>query len=460
MTTHTPTNLIIPPAPKVFEKDLSAFALLRGVFKSSLAIWPDYSFDIPFNMSKVLGIHSVLLNDPEGIKHVMTTNRANYRRPSTMRRVAVPLGGDGLFLSEGDEWKRQRRMMSPTFTPNNMNLLVPHFHDAAEHLMAGLNSATANLSRKFQDAALETVLRALFSMPESPKRQKLDQLVRSYADGPGRPSLLDGFAKTDNDFAFALKKRKRFQAEWFGEIDQIVAERHQQSQKQSDSAPARDLLDMLINLKDSETGDGLSNAEIRDQCATMFFAGSETTARLMFWVSYLLTLDQAEQTRIRAEIAAFPADKIHTLDDLKNWPRLRNVIYEAMRLYPPLPHIVRHTIEDDEILGHKVPANTQIWISPWVLHRHRKYWDNPTAFIPDRFEDVAAPWVQIPGYIPFGAGPRICIGLHFAMAEAQIILAHMLSKFTITIDDDTPVLPIGQISTEPSHEPVFSLKAL
>ena len=213
----------------------------------------------------------------------------------------------------------------------------------------------------------------------------------------------------------------------------------------------------MLSLSDAETGEALSDAEIRDQCATMFFAGSETTARLMFWASYLLAMDPEEQASVRKEIAASPPERVSGLDDLRNWPQLRNVLLEALRLYPPVAHIVRGANGSDDICGEKIEANTQVYISPWVMHRHRKFWDRPTAFLPGRFEGKTDPWTQTPAYIPFGSGPRICIGLWFALSEAQIVMAQLLSRFRINLPDARPVLPIGRVTIEPSYEPLFRL---
>jgi cytochrome P450 len=246
------------------------------------------------------------------------------------------------------------------------------------------------------------VLRALFSMPESQSREELSALVRGYVEGAGRPSLLDGFAPSEDSFGFALGKRRRFQSKWFGAIAAIIAQRKAEPR----SADHRDLLDLLLQLKDVDTGEMLSDDEIRDQSATMFFAGSETTARLMFWAVHLLTLDREEQQRLSSEITAFPPDDVRTLEDLANWPRLRNVLLETLRLYPPVPHIIRQANGPDTISGMSVAANDQIWASAWIMHRHRKFWQNPTAFMPDRFAGKSAPWVQTSGYIPFGIGPR------------------------------------------------------
>jgi cytochrome P450 len=366
------------------------------------------------------------------------------------------LGGAGLFLAEGADWRRQRRLLASPFTPASINLLLPHFQEAGLHLLHSIEkSSRVNLAQAFQETAFEAVLRALFSMPESSARNKLSHLVRDYIEGPGRPDLFDTFANSEDAFAFSNGKRRRFQSAWFAAIDAIITERAAQPAR----ADHRDLLDLLLSLKDAETGETLSKAEIRDQCATMFFAGSETTARLLFWATYLLTQDIEEQTNLRAEIAAFPPERVSNLRDLQNWPRLHNVLMEALRLYPPLPQILREAIGADEVGGEKVAPRTQLWFSAWVMHRHRKFWDQPTAFIPGRFAGKAAPWTQMPAFIPFGAGPRICIGPSFALSEAQIVLATLLERYKISLPDGKPVLPIGRTTIEPSHEPQFRLES-
>ena len=453
MTSHHPP--FIPPAPPVHAKDLPLWRLMRNVIQSSLSVWPDYAFDVMFSQKRMLGIDTVLMNDPEGIRHVLSSDAANYRRPMPIIRVVRPLVGSGIFLAEGGEWRRQRRALAPAFTPAAANLLVPHFHGAAQHLLGAIEGRQeVNLSAAFQDTALEAVLRALFSKPQSAFRDRLAGLIRSYTSGPGRPALLDGIARKEDSFAVTIRGRRRFQTEWLGAIEAVVTGR----KASRTSGAARDLLDQLLDLSDAETGEGLSNEDIRDQCGTMFFGGSETTARLMFWACYLLAQDRETQTMLRTEISAFAPERAGNIEDLRNWPRLRNVLLEAMRLYPPVPHILRGAIAAETVCGEPIPAGAQVWISPWVLHRHRKFWRHPTAFMPERFAGQQAPWVQTPGYIPFGAGPRICLGLHFALAEAQIVLAHLLSRFRISLPGAEEVMPVGRVTIEPSVEPGFELE--
>ncbi|MDR3486538.1 MAG: cytochrome P450 [Bradyrhizobium sp.] len=446
---------VVPPAPVVHRKDLPSIRLLLGSIRNSLAIWPDYAFDIAFNRSTLFGVESVLINDPSGVRYTLAANAANYVRPALMPRLLRPLIGRGLFLAEGSEWRRQRRLLSPSFTPNHVNILLPHFIAAASDLVRQLEGQpSVDLSDAYQMAALNAVLRALFSMPDQAERDRIGDLVRQYVTGPGRPQIFDGFARSETSFAFALGKRRAFQKRWFSAVDAIVTARRSAPH----DAGHQDLLDLLIAVRDPETGEPVAADEVRDQCATMIFGGYETTARLLFWASYLLTLDHGEQARLRAEVAAFPPERVATLGDLSHWPRLRLVLLETLRLYPPVPILVREPIEDDVIMGEPVRRGVQVYVVPWVLHRHRKHWQHPTAFIPDRFAGQSSPWTSGGAYLPFGAGPRICIGATFALAEAQIMLATLLQRYALAVESNRPVMPVGRLTIQPSYAPMFRLE--
>jgi cytochrome P450 len=449
------TAPVIPPAPIVHPKDLPAIKLLWGSIRNSLAIWPDYAFDVPFSRNKLFGIESVLINDPAGVRHMMATNAANYVRPAVVPRLLRPLAGEGVFLAEGSEWRRQRRLLSPSFTPHHINILLRHFVAAATDLVHRLEGQSrVNLLAAYQTAALDAVLRALFSMPDQKERERLGDLVRQYFAGPGSPNIFDSFATSETSFAFTLRGRRAFQKRWVAAVDAIVTARR--------DAPLgtdhRDLLDLLIAIRDPETADSLAADDVRDQCATMILAGSETTARLLFWTSYLLTLDHSEQGRLRAEVAAFPPERVTTLDDLGHWPRLRLVLLEALRLYPPLPLLVREPVEDDVIMDEPVRRGIQVYVAPWVLHRHRKHWQHPTAFMPDRFAGQPSPWTSGGAYLPFGAGPRVCIGAVFALSEAQIMLATLLQRYSLAIESKHPVMPVGRLTILASYVPTFKLE--
>lgn len=451
----TQPQLVVPPAPKVHDKDLPGWRLLFKFSRNTVSSQPSRAFEELIVRRHFFGIDSILINEPDAVRHVLTTAMEKYKRLVAAERVLAPFAGKGLLLAGGSQWRRQRRMLAPVFTPANIGLLLPHFQAAASGLADRINGSTrANLSLAFQEAALEAVLRALFSLPDSARRGHIASMGRHYVAGPGRPNVLDAFARTAESFAFAMGGRRRFRKAWSDAIGAFVATRRNSGA----TAAYGDLLDLLLAARDLESGEALSEAEVRDQCSTMLAAGYETTARLLFWATYLLTLDVAQQNRLRVELAAFPPERLRSLDDLLNWPRLRQTLLEALRLYPPVAYIAREAIADDNVAGELVRPGTQVWVSPWVMHRHRKFWDNPTAFMPDRFAGKPSPWTRIGAFLPFGAGPRICIGATFAMAEAQIVLATLLSRFKVTLDASRPVLPVAKVTTAPSYEPWFQLE--
>jgi cytochrome P450 len=448
------SELVIPPAPQVPDKDIPGWKVMFAFNRNTVSVQPDRAFDELIVRRRIFGIDSILINAPDGVRHVLTTAVEKYKRLVAADRILAPVVGKGLILAAGSQWRRQRRMLAPVFTPANIGLLLPHFQAAAGELAERIDGATrANLSLAFQEAALEAVLRALFSLPDSAQRGRIASMGRQYLAGPGRPNILDGIAPTAESFAFAMGGRRRFQKTWSDTIDALVATR-----RNSPPAARNDLLDLLLAARDPETGEPLSETEVRDQCSTLLVAGFDTTARLLFWATYLLTLDVAEQNRLRIELTAFPPERIRRLDDLLNWPRLRQTLLEALRLYPPVAYISREAIADDIVAGESIRRGTQVWISPWVMHRHRKFWENPTAFMPDRFAGKPSPWTDIEAFMPFGVGPRVCIGATFAMAEAQIVLATLLLRFKVTLDTPRPVLPVARVTTAPSYEPWFQIE--
>jgi cytochrome P450 len=427
-----------------------------------MGIWGERAYEMEVFGGRRFGMSTLMVNDPEGVRHVAAGDaKGLYRKSITTRRLVRPAAGEGLVLAEGAEWRKQRKALAPVFTPNNVNLFIPHFKAAADILLAGLASAGSrqdgnrhNLAFAFQEAALDAACRALFSMPIGGRGRRLAKLARGYVKGPGRPRIWDSLAPSEGFLAFLTPGRWLFRRRWLRQVRGVVAERRARTESDRPS----DLLDILIETRDPETGAGLTDAEIRDQVSTFIGAGFETTARVLFWTAYLLCLDKAEQARLREEVRAFPPDRVQVLANLQKWPRLRAVLLESMRLYPPAPLFTRMAAAEDEVCGRKVLPGTLVMISPWLMHRHRKHWERPEAFIPDRFMDKAQDYLTNGAYIPFGAGPRICIGATFALAEASIVLAMLLQRFEIELDDERPVMPVSVITTMPDIEPWFRLK--
>ena len=446
---------LVPPAARWPGRPLTGIRLIQAMRRNMLSIWGPRAYELPMLHGRLYGRERILLNDPAAIRHVLIENALAYEKPPPTRRLTRPIIGEGIFLSEGAEWRRQRRMLSPAFTPAQVEQLTPHFAAAAEGMVALLQGqGRSQLVRPLQEAALDAASRSLFSMPIGGQGGRIAELVRVYARGPGRPTPFDMIARKESDFALFTPGRRAFRRRWLKHVDQIVAARRAQG-----SGGRTDLLELLIAARDPETGEPMSDAEIRDQSATMLAAGFETTAVAMFWTSYLLSRDTGEQDRIRAEVLADPPTA--SLADVgRRWPRLRRAILEAMRLYPSAPLLFRQSLQPDELMGVPFPTGSIVIISPWILHRHRKLWDQPDAFIPDRFIGKEREYLSGGAYLPFGAGPRICIGAAFALTEASIMMATLLSQVRLTLDDDRDLEPRSMITTSPSIDPWFRVEAI
>jgi cytochrome P450 len=300
--------------------------------------------------------------------------------------------------------------------------------------------------------ALEIAGRSMFSLEMSTFGPQIREMLRAYGERSGRPTLLDillpGAFPAPRDFG-----RWRFRRRWLTLIRAVVAAR--QALPRGSAAAPGDLLDLMAH--DPETGAPVAASRLVDQVATMIAAGHATTAVALFWSLFLVASVPAVQQHLAAEVARLDLDPDIAATALPQLVYTRAVVSEALRLYPPAYSIVRVARRADDAAGVAVPAGTVVQISPWVLHRHRRLWREPEAFDPTRFLP-GAPAPDRFAYLPFGVGPRICIGAQFAMTEAVLVLARLVQAFDIARTSDEPVLPTAAITIQPDHPPGFRLR--
>lgn len=445
-----PLTLPVPLPP---EQPLPAWQVFRLIRRNVIATWPRAAYEEMVVRRRLFGTDTLIVSDPTVVRHVLTGNAANYERPLSIRRPLRPALGNGVLLSEGDAWRRQRRMLAPLFTPQHVSGLLPHFAAAGAGLLGHTGGARVNLADLLQRAALDAVCRALFSLPaEAAGAAGLPELIREFLDGVGRITIWDILARGEGDFAWFLRARVAFAARWRAGIDAVITARA----ALPPGAAQRDVLQLLQDARDPQGGGALSADEIREQVATLLAAGFETTARAMFWTVYLLSFDSPAQAEIRGELAAFPPEEARTLADLGRWPALRRAFLEALRLYPTAPFISRVARGADRLGEIAIDRGAVVLACPWIIHRHRRFWESPDAFLPARW--VGREEQTGPHYLPFGAGPRICLGAVFAQAEAMMLLGMLLARFEIVLDDARPVLPQVVLTIVPSVEPWFRLR--
>jgi cytochrome P450 len=442
------------PAPASFPVPYAAAELqswrtiAAGLRDNALSGFPPRAFDEMAIARSFVGHRQIILNDPSGIRHVLIENADNYRRTASISRLLGPVVGEGLFLAEGGEWRRQRRTAAPAFAPRMMSGVAAHVARACDDLVAELGAAEGcdiDLFARLQLLALEITAIALFSLDLAGEGPALRDALQGYANGIGRPNLLDFLLPhgwpTPRSWA-----RRRFRRQWMAHITRLLAARR----AAPIADPPRDLFDLMA-------ANASGHHALVEQAATMLVAGHETTAVALFWSVYIVASLSELQERLAAEAAALDLTPAGAAASLPHLVQTRAVVDEALRLYPPAFSVVRQARTTDRAGDVRIPPRAVVLIVPWVLHRHRLLWRDPDNFDPTRFLPEAEPPQRF-SYLPFGAGPRACIGAQFALTETVLVLARLVRAFRIERADDRPVLPLARITLQPDHPPPFRLR--
>ena len=431
--------MFVPPKPPVPPEPLPLRQVFRAIRTNALTSWPEAAYTQPFIRRRLLGKVNYVLNDPDAIYRILVDNPSNYRRSPASVRILKPITGQGLLLAEGDVWKLQRRTVAPALAPRMMPLLTRHIVAVTDEALDALKDRIAqpvNLLEAMQNLTLEIAGRSMFSLEMVRYGADMRRMLTEYGANHARPGMLDLLLPpsipTPGDFG-----RRRFQKRWMALIEAIMRDRLAAEPPEQ----PRDLFDLLRAARDPETGAGFSPDQLRDQVATLILAGHETTAVSLFWALTLLAQDPGEQQKLA--------------DDPEN--RTRAVLNETLRLFPAAFVIVRAAIGPDRAGEHTIGRGDLIMIAPWILHRHHALWRDPDTFDPSRFLPGAPPPPRF-SYMPFGAGPRICVGAQFALTEATIVLAAFIKRFVLSLESTRPVLPVGIVTTQPDHRPDFRLR--
>lgn len=443
---HVPVEILRPRVPEPPSRPLPMWAFLRAVRTNALTIWPQAAYREPAVVRAFFGRLNILLNDPEGIHHVLVANATNYRRSRASVRILRPLTGTGLLLSEGDAWKVQRRTVAPALAPRVMPMLARHVIHVVDEFITRFEARAGqriDLLGEMQRLALDIAGRSMFSLEMQQYGSAIRDLLTEFATRHSRPGLLDMLLPVGVP-TWADLGRRRFQLRWVGLIDAILADRL----KTPIPETPKDLLDLLRSASDPETDEAFGRESLRDQVATLLLAGHETTAVTLFWALFLLAQSADDVAKIAQEARGLALSGESATTDLSSLLHTRAVINETLRLFPPAFTIVRESMTADSIGNLVIPPHSVIMIAPWVLHRHAAFWSDPDAFLPSRFLPGTPAPVRF-SFLPFGMGPRVCVGAQFAMTEAILVLARLVRDFTFEIDRPVSVVPVGIVTTQP-----------
>ncbi|TKT71195.1 cytochrome P450 [Afipia massiliensis] len=446
---------LVPPRPPLAPDDLSALGRLSLIRRNAIASWGQRAYEDDIVRGRFFGRSSFILNTPDAIRHVLVDNYENYTRTPAGIRVLRPILGEGLLLAEGKAWKNQRRTLAPAFAPRAIPLLIPHMLAATDDAIGALRhecGKPVDLREAMQRLALDIAGRTMFSFELEKHGAALRGFVNDYGERLAQPRFLDLLLPlgwpSPSDISRALFRRR-----WTRFMRGLIAERRAMMGETGAGGAPRDLFDLMVAARDPETNEAFSDEQLGDQVSTMILAGHETTATALFWSLYLLALDPATQDELATEAKGALASGAL---DVTRLTFTRAVLDETMRLYPPAFLIVRAAAGPDTVAGADIASRDVVLISPWLLHRHEKLWDQPNAFRPSRFLPGNPPPDRF-AYLPFGVGPRVCIGAQFALTEATLALAKLVAAFRIELLDRAPVTPVGVVTTQPDRSPMFRI---
>jgi len=422
--------------------------MMRIVYRNPLELWGEPSYNEPWILvSGGIGGPLLIANDPGLIRHVLVDNAKNYKMARVRQKILRPILRDGLLTAEGEVWRRSRKAMAPVFTPRHIaGFAKPMLEQAtafAERYEQAIGG-TVDVSRDMTMLTFDILAETLFSGEVAGDPGGFAHQVDRLFETMGRVDPLDLLGAPDW-LPRITRILGRNSLAFFRDIVARTMEMRKEKLATAGSEAPEDFLTLLLR---AEGPEGLTRQEIEDNIITFIGAGHETTARALGWTIYCLANLPGERARIEAEIDAVLESEPDPVKWLDAMPFTRAAFEEAMRLYPPAPSINREAIEDDSYADQKIPKGTQVLVMPWTVHRHRKLWDDPEAYMPSRFHPENREKIGRFQYLPFGAGPRVCIGATFAMQEAVIALAVLLSRYRFDLLPETKPWPVQKLTTQ------------
>jgi len=442
-----------PPAPHAIGETAALFRAILTGDRDLLRLIPKAAYrqtvsPLGFSRRKI-----VLINAPAAIRRVLVDEVDAFPKSDLMVESLEPLIHDGLFISHGAVWRRQRAMLDPAFTQLRLSRAFPAMAAAVDASEARLDAAAAagtpmSLEREMSQLTADIIYRTIFS--------------RSLEDGMAH-DFFEAWATFQETVATLDLKRLILARAWAPvrqpadtlEAARIIRDhlgRLIDERRNPDAPPQEDIVGDVIAARDPETGEAFDRESLIDQIGVFFLAGHETTASALTWAFYILASQPAWAERLRAEVSRETAGEEIAFSDIRALSDTRNVFRESLRLYPPLGFVPRVSATDTEIDGVRVPRGALIMIAPWIIHRNESLWRDADRFDPERFSP-AREKEQMPGaYLPFGFGPRVCIGAAFAQLEGVLILARLIRRYDMAPADPRPPRPVSHLATRPADE--------
>lgn len=399
---------------------------------------------------KLFGRQVYLVNHPDLVREILVHRRANYSKDTLSFKMVGVVLGESTFTAMDNTWERKRQLAQPSFHKSRISNLGQIMTDTISEMLGqwedySLTGQIVNVADEMMRLTLTIVVKALFSTALTEKE------VQTVAD------IFTPLLKETNDritFPFTwlhqlpTTKNKAYQ----GYIDQLDAIIYRIiEQRKTSGQDYNDLLQMLIDARTEDGNEALSDQELRDEVMTIFIAGHETTANALSWLWYILSQREDILQKVEAEVAAVLDDRVPTAKDFSDLSYCTKVFKETLRLYPPVPMLPRHVAQDDILGGYQLKAGDDVFFGAYLLPRLPEFWENPEVFDPHHFDKEQERKRHTFAYLPFGGGPRICLGNNFAMMEAILIMAMVVQRFQLKLAPGHQVTPLVSLTTRPEQ---------
>ncbi len=361
---------------------------------------------------------------PEHVHHILVERRENYIKGASHDKLRMWLGR-AILTSEGEHWQQQRRLMSPTYTPKNItrfaNIMTTVAEETRERWLAR-RGQMVNINAEMTRLTTSVISRSMFTEDIVDAASKVDVALQTILG----QSVQRMTAPIDLPLFIPTPANRAYQ--WaVNTLDAFIYDVIRRRRAQSDGD---DLLWLLIQARDQETGAVMDDRQLRDEVLVTFFAGHETTAQLLTWAWLLLSQNPDVEAKLHDELSRVLSGRAPTVEDVPQLVYTRMILDETLRFYPPVAMFPRDVVADDEIDGYAIPKGTMVFLGPYMTHRHPEFWPRPLEFYPEHFAPGEAEKRPRYSYYPFSAGPRTCIGNHFALLEATLVLAELAQRFT------------------------------
>lgn len=439
----------VPPKPKPHARKLSPFRRILQVRHSSISVLFERSYSMHLGDVWTPAGRTYFLNQPELVNRVLVKEADRFPKSISMGSMLEFLMGTGVFVSNGALWRKQRRMLEPAFNQARIQDVFPLMRLATEQMAARFrehaDGAVLPIDEETTHVTADIIFRTIYSRPLTAEEShrifrafgRFQELA--YAQGIWRMAGVPNWLSPGRIFA-------RRHARIIRRLLESAVQDRLDERQAATRTERKDILESLLDARDPETGESFSRQDLVDQISVLFLAGHETSASVLAWALYLIAKRPDIQERLHAESVAAFGDRAPEFHDMRRLKLARDTFRETLRLYPPVSFMSRDTTETVEMRDKVMKPGDILFVSPWLIQRHTRHWDRPDVFDPDRFSDPASKESQRSAYIPFSAGPRVCLGASFAMQEGMLILAYLARHFRFEPVEDHVPKPIARLT--------------